>query len=154
MDTPAVQFCSVRIANMNQQQRHYLAETVRPQPWHWSVGRTSMNARRSSWLCLSQQSKDQWRLETNKHCTASSISKPSSASVTVPQILFILPPNITCLSQVLPHHRSCLSMWVCLRRHHSTNQPESAEVARNYSTSPEVFWCISLWILNKWSYTI
>jgi hypothetical protein len=34
-------------------------------------------------LCLSQQSKDQQRCETNKHCTASSIRKPSSAFITV-----------------------------------------------------------------------
>jgi hypothetical protein len=34
MDTPAVQFCRVRIATTNQQQWHDLAETARPQPWH------------------------------------------------------------------------------------------------------------------------
>ena len=31
MDTPAVQFSSVGIANMNQQRWHHLAETARPQ---------------------------------------------------------------------------------------------------------------------------
>jgi hypothetical protein len=36
-------------------------------------------------------------------------------------------------------HESCLS-W-----HHSANQPESKEAARNYSTPSENFWCISLY---------
>jgi hypothetical protein len=58
---------------------------ARPQPRHKSAGgtRTSRNTRKISQLCLSQQSKDQQRCETNKHCTASSIRKPSSAFITV-----------------------------------------------------------------------
>ena len=87
-DTPAVQFSRVRIANTNQQQWHYLAETARPQPWLESAGGTNRNTR-SSQLCLSQR-----RCKTNKHCTASSISKPSSASITVHRFLFILSLNI------------------------------------------------------------
>ena len=35
---------------------------------------------------------------------------------------------------------------VCLSQHHSANQPESTEAARNHSTPPEVFfWCVSLY---------
>jgi hypothetical protein len=53
---PAVQFRRVRIANMNQQWWHDLAETARPQPWHKLAGgiKANRNARRSSGLCLSQ----------------------------------------------------------------------------------------------------
>jgi hypothetical protein len=39
---------------------------------------------------LSQGSEDQWRCETHKHCTVSSISKPSSAPVTVKSFLYSL----------------------------------------------------------------
>jgi hypothetical protein len=39
MDTPAVQFGRVRIAN-TQQLWHYLAETARPQPWLKSMARS------------------------------------------------------------------------------------------------------------------
>jgi hypothetical protein len=52
-----------------------LAEKVRPQQnQHESpVGtRTTRDSRRSSQLSLSQESRDQWRLKTKKHCTASS----------------------------------------------------------------------------------
>ena len=128
MDTPAVQFSRVRIANRNQQQWHYLAETARPQPWLKSAGGTNRNTRRSSQLCLSQGSEDQWRCETHKHCTASSISKPSSASITVHWVLFIPPKHhvismglawacvfhklehlsqLTSIYQLAPVHRSC-----------------------------------------------
>lgn len=41
-------------------------------------------------------------------------------------------------------HGSCLSTCICLSWHHSVNQPESLEAARNCSTPPEVFWCVSL----------
>ena len=82
-DIPAVQFSRVGIANTNQQWWHYLAETARPQPRHELAGGTRRDTRRSSQLCLSQGSKDHGRVETNKLCTASSVSKPCSASVTV-----------------------------------------------------------------------
>jgi hypothetical protein len=88
MDTPAVQFSRVRRANRNQQLWYYLAEKNRPQHWHgsaWGPRRDS----RSSWLCLSQWSENQQKLKTNKHCTASSTSKPSSASITILQVLLI-----------------------------------------------------------------
>jgi hypothetical protein len=91
MDTPAVQFGRVRIANRNQQLWH----TKQRQPG------------------LSQQSKDQWSLKTHKHCAASSISKPSSASVTVHPVLQTSP--------VL--HGSYLSTRICLSWHHSANGP-------------------------------
>ena len=90
IDTPAVQFGRIRLGNRNQQQWHNLAETARPQPRHKSAGGTRTNRKaRSSWLCLFQGREDQWRQETKKHCTASSISKPSSASITVHWVLFI-----------------------------------------------------------------
>ena len=105
-----------------------------------------MNARRSSWLCLSQQSKDQQRLETSKHCTASSITKPSSAShLPIKSFLYSLQT-----SHVL--HQSCLRM--CLSSAHASvsaditlpiNQPESSEWKRNCSTPPEILWCVSLY---------
>jgi hypothetical protein len=76
--------------------------------------------------------------ETHTRCTASSISKPSSALSTVRRVLFYTLQ----ISGVL--HGSCLSMCVCLSSHHSANQPESAEAARNCSIPPEVFWCISV----------
>jgi hypothetical protein len=38
MDTPAVHFSRVGIANTDQQWWHDLVETVRPQPWLKSVG--------------------------------------------------------------------------------------------------------------------
>jgi hypothetical protein len=68
MDISAVKLGGVQIANMNQHQWHYLAETARPQPPHRSAGgtRANRNTRKSSQLCFSQQSKDQQRLETNK----------------------------------------------------------------------------------------
>jgi hypothetical protein len=41
--------------------------------------------------------------------------------------------------------RVYLSMCICLSWRHSANQPKSEEEARSYSTSPEEFWCISLY---------
>jgi hypothetical protein len=75
MNTPAVQFSRVRIANMNEQWWHYLAETARP--LCESPGETRRDTRRSSPLCLSQQSEAQQRQETNKHFSGRSTSKPS-----------------------------------------------------------------------------
>jgi hypothetical protein len=50
-----------------------------------------------------------------------------------------------CIPLVVPQYTSCLSVYVCLGWHHSANQPESEEVTRNSSTSPEVFWFVSLY---------
>ena len=98
------------------------------------------NSKRSSQLCSSQWSEDQQRCQTSKPCTASSISKPSSAPVTLSiESIYTLQ-----ISWVL--HGSCLSVWVCLCCHHSANQPKSIEAAaRNCSTPPEVSWCVSLY---------
>ena len=52
-NTAAYQYGRVRIANMNQQSQHYLAETARLQPQHKSAGGTQRDARRSFRLCLS-----------------------------------------------------------------------------------------------------
>jgi hypothetical protein len=127
MDTLAVQFGRVGIAT-NQQRCHYLAETGWHQPCHKSAGATkaNRNTRKISLLCLSQ-----WRsVKTRDQEEFSYASKTSSTFITFHQVLFILPPNITCPPQV------------CLSWHHSTNQPESTEVARNCSVS---FWCISFY---------
>lgn len=56
----------------------------------------------SSGLCLSQQNEDQPRRETNRHPTASSISKPSSVSITIHQVLVILPHTLHVFPWVLP----------------------------------------------------
>ena len=109
---------------MNQQQWYYLAETARPQPPQEGINR---NLRRSSCLCLSQ---------THKHYPASCTSKPSSVSIT--PLSPIYNPQT---SRVL--HMPCLIMG--LTSTGTFNQPESEEAARNCSSPPEVFWCISLY---------
>jgi hypothetical protein len=50
-----------------------------------------------------------------------------------------------CSPWVLPHHRSCLSTWLCLSWHYSANQTESTEATRNCSTPSEVFSAFSLY---------
>jgi len=130
---PAVQFTRVGIENTSQQWWYYLAETARPQPRLASAGGTWRRTRRSSLLRLSQQSEDQGIRESKKkHCTASSTSKLSSAFVTVCLDLFIT-LNIMSPPRVWPQHMLCLSTRVCLSWHHSVNQPESAQAARNCS---------------------
>lgn len=65
----AVQFSSFRIANTNQQWWYDATETAKPplsQQESARVTRTNQDTRRSSLLCLSQQSEDQPRLKTNK----------------------------------------------------------------------------------------
>ena len=114
-DISAVQFSSVRIAavvawpSRNSQASAELAGGI------WIT--------RSSCLCLSHWIEDQRRFEINKHCRATSISKPSPSSFTVCWVLFILPPNITCSPWVLSHRVSCLTTWVCLSWHHFANHP-------------------------------
>jgi hypothetical protein len=83
------------------------------------LGPVNRTARKSSWLSLSQQSKGQRRLETNKCCTVSSTGKPRQASVTFHWDLFILPPNIMCpprvfLQHVLPKSMSLSKLHVSL----------------------------------------
>jgi hypothetical protein len=107
-DAPAVQFGRVRIANTNQQWWHYVAETARPQPRHKSAGetKTNRNARKSSWLCLSQRNDDQQR-----HCTASWTNKPSPVQpppLSLESCIYFL-QNSMCPLQVLPQHVSCLT---------------------------------------------
>jgi hypothetical protein len=99
----AGQSCRVEIASMNQQWYNYLAETARRQPnWHESAGRTRRNARKSSWLCLSQWSEDQWGLEANK-CLAmpASQAQPTPPSLSVEILLYSL-------------QNSCVFHWSCL----------------------------------------
>jgi hypothetical protein len=83
--------------------------------------------------------------------------KPSSASITVRGVLFILPPNITCPPRGLLQHVSCLSICFAsahdyLSRHHPANWPESEEAAKQGSTPAEAFF--SLWSPDKWSSTM
>lgn len=69
------QFSSVVLPNTNQQWSHDPASTARPSwSWHQSLGasRTSQNIRRSSWPCLSQQSKHQRRCRDQR-----SIAQPA-----------------------------------------------------------------------------
>ena len=48
-----------------------------------------------------------------------------------------------CLPCALPHPGLCFSRG--LASAHASNQSESKEAARNCSTPPEVFWCVSLY---------
>ena len=124
-----------------QQRWHVLADTAMPQPnRHKSAGGvwTSRDVRTSSQLYFSQRSEGQRRFKTNKCCTASSRSKPSPASITVHQFLFIFSLNTTCPPWFLHYYMSSLSGY------HLANQPQSEKTARNYSTPPEVFLCVSL----------
>ena len=100
---------------------------------HESVGgtRATRNAWRSSWLCLSWQSKDQQGHETKKCCRASSTSKPSPASVTVRWVLFLLPLNITGLGSA----HATVSVDITL----PIGQSLRKKSARSRSTPPEVF---------------
>jgi hypothetical protein len=79
------------------------------------------------------------RPETTKHCIASSMSKPSSPSVTVCGVLFIVLPNITSSPQVLPQYVYLSQLTLFCQ------SAQVTEVARNCSTPPEVFWCVSLY---------
>ena len=87
-DTAVVQFSRVKIANKNQQLWYYLTETARPQPLHESAGGIRRNARRNSLLCLFQRIGHQ-QMWDQQAFTASSMSKPSSFSITVHQVLFL-----------------------------------------------------------------
>jgi hypothetical protein len=130
-DTPAVQFSRVRIANKpaavaqpsRNSQVSALAQVSRRDP---------EELRKSSWLCLSQLSKDSE--DSRPTVLHSQLYKQAKlSSVTVHWVLFILPPNITC------------APWVFLSQLTSLCQTESSEVARNCSTPPEGFWSISLY---------
>jgi hypothetical protein len=90
-------------------------------------------------VCLSQRIEGQWRCETYKRCTASCISKPSSTSITVHSVLFILSPNTTCPPQVWPQHVS-LSQLTSLCQ--STRVPESGKKPQH--TTKRCWW-ISLY---------
>jgi hypothetical protein len=132
-----------------------LAGIANPQlNWHKSAGwtRANRNTRKSSCLCLSQQSKDLWRLAINQHCTRAlpaSQTLPLSPSV---ESFFYMPyVSSTSLASpnALPQYGNHLS-W-----HHCANQSESEEVARSHSTPPEVFLvCFFLWSPDKWSSTM
>jgi hypothetical protein len=91
MDTPAVQFSRVGIANTNQQWWHDLAETARLQPPHESAPE---GPEKFSPVPLSGKRRSA-KIKTCKCC---------AASVTVHWVLFILSPNITCLPYYYPNN--------------------------------------------------
>jgi hypothetical protein len=122
-DTPAVQFGSMGIANTN-----HLAETARPQPWHWAIWRDQEE--------LAVPLSGKWR-----HCTASSISKPSSASITVRPVLQTssgLHGSVLAVELTPP----CQSAWV-----YESNK-------KLHVTTRCFSLCFSLWSLEKLSSTI
>ena len=124
-----VQFNSIGIANTQQQQWHFLLESAGPQPWHKSAGGTLGAARSSSWFCLSQEAKIREDLRpTSVAQPALYASQAPPPSLSVGSCLH--PPNITSPPRVLPQH---------------VHSIEATEVARNCSTPPEVFWCVSLY---------
>jgi hypothetical protein len=102
MDTLTVRFSSVRVAAA-------AAPSSRNSQALWNQRESATETRRDfqeKFLAVPQQSEDQERWETHKHRTASSTSKPSSASIASPCVSFMLPPNI--LSTVsVSVNRSC-----------------------------------------------
>lgn len=95
--------------------------------------RTTEDARRSSRVCLSQQSKVRRRLETKKHCRASCTSKPISQSAQ--SYLYALPT-----SRVL--HGPCLTTWGLAELHQLTSlcqSVKSTEVAKSHQHTTRVF---------------
>ena len=143
-DTAAVQFDKVRITNMYQQWLHYRAETC------WlSLGSSQQEGPAGMpggvLSCGSKWIGDQWRLENNMSCTSSSISKPTSDSITVHPGLF----NTLQTSYVFPgsclmrhEHLSQLRSFANRSWLQSANQPQSAEASKK----PEVFLFLFLYI--------
>ena len=82
-------------------------------------------------------------------CIASSISKPSSASITIHRVPFILSPNITCPPQVLPQHVSCLSTCVCLADITLPISPSPWKWQKLQHTTRCLLAHISLWSSSK-----
>jgi hypothetical protein len=130
-----------------------LAGTAEPyQNRHKSAGgtRTTRDTRRSSQLCLSQRSKDQWRSETKNRCKASSTSKPLLQSAE--SYLYTLQTSRVLLG-------SCLTMCIALAHesvlanlHVGLSQQASLPISLSpqkqqeaTSTPSEVFWCVSLY---------
>ena len=99
-----------------------------------------------SQMCLSQGSEDQQRHKTNKHCTASWTSKPSSASVTVPGVLFIPSKrhvSSTGFSLAGPSVSADITLPISL------SPPKQQETTAHHQ---KVFLvCFFLWSSYKWS---
>jgi hypothetical protein len=149
-DMSVMLLCILRIANTYQQQWHYQVETLRPQPWHKSVGGSQRDARGNSLLCLSQWSEDNkdWRSSV-----VHSISKTSSNSVTVCWVLFILPPNM-CPPWVLSQNRSILA-------HESVSADITLPISLSHGKWQETVMChqkflvhFSLCSPDKWNSTM
>ena len=107
-------------------------------------------ARKSSWLWLFQWSKDQQRLETNKHCTASSTSKPSSATVTF--VEFYLHSKHCMSSMGLAFHMSCLSAYESVSTDITLPISLSSRKWQYTAAYHQKFLvCFSLWSPNNYS---
>ena len=132
-DTPADQFSRVGLGSaVIQHSSRDIQASASPRVNR----RTRRNTRRSSWLCLSQESENQWRHETHKHFTASCSSRPSSVSITPWCPIYTLQT-----SRVL--HVSCI---------------QSAQVYRGSNKLQHItrsfLVCFSLWSPDKCSSTV
>ena len=121
---------------------------------HKSAGgtRTNSNTRKSSQLCISQESKDQQRWETNKHL-AMQASQAQPLSLSSKSYLHSLQT-----SHVL--HGSCLSMWDWLSRLHVYQLTSFCQSAWVHEIGKKLHHTIRsflvyflLWSPNKWSST-
>jgi hypothetical protein len=140
MDTPAVQFGRVTIANMNQQCWYYLAETARSQPRLKAAGGTRRNARRNVQLCLSQQSEVQRRLEDQEGAVQLAVL------TVLLTVLFILSPNIMYPPWFLHHHVSCFSVYASVSA--DITLPISLNLGKQQEATAhhqKIFWCVSLY---------
>ena len=102
-------------------------------------------------LCLSQVSKVQWRCETNKRCTASSISKPNSAPVTVSWIHSEHHVSSTGLASAC-----VLDLSTCIRLswHHCQAAQVYTSGKKLQHTSRGLLACFCLWSHDKCSSTM
>jgi hypothetical protein len=98
-NTPAVQFSRVRLAIVLTKPSKDIQATASAQV----TKRNQEGSQENSWLCLFQSIKNPWRFKTHKPYTASTKSKPSSASVTVHWVLVTLSKHHV-FSRVLPQH--------------------------------------------------
>ena len=99
------------------------------------------STRQSSRLCSLSEMKTSKDKRPTSVAQASSISKPSSAPITICWVLFILLPNIRCPPWVLPPHVH-LSQMTSLCQ--SARVHRSSKRLQHTTRSFFFFWCISL----------
>jgi len=110
--------------------------------------RTSRDTRRSSQMCLSQESKDHWKCSTRKHFKVSSISMPSlshnlSSPIYIPSKHHVSSMGLSLLL-VLSEHLSLswISLahgkWYCGDRYSLAGERVSPcrQVLRSYAQAP------------------